>query len=101
MSKHFWSRPIATISQEQRPTGKRDTETSRKKKKKESQQPSPKERGWGDRDHKAGDGNTQKKEKEEGLGTAKTRAQHTGLHCTPETETAGGKQGAHATTHVP
>ena len=84
-----------------------------KKKKKESQQPSPKERGWGDRDRKARDRNTKKKKKkksatitprqpgQEGLGTAETRAQHTRPHRTPEPETAGGKRGAHATTHVP
>ena len=62
----------ATPSQEQRPTGERDTET--KKKKKESHQPSPKERGWGDRDHKARDRNTQKKKKER---KKKTKAQKT------------------------
>ena len=65
----------ATPSQEQRPTGKRDTETSRKKKK-ESHQPSPKERGWGDRDHKARDRNTQKKKREK----KKTKAQKTHPH---------------------
>ena len=38
---------------------------------------------------------------QERLGTAETRAQHTRPHRTPEPETAGGKRGAHETTHVP
>ena len=97
----------ATPSQGQRPTGKRDTETKRKKQK-ESHQPSPKERGWGDRDHKARDRrekksakNTPRQPSQERLGTAETRAQHTHPHRTPEPEKAGGKRGAHETTHVP
>ena len=109
----------ATPSQEQRPTGKRDNETSRhtprKKRKKKGgggQQPSQRERGWGDRDHKARDRDTQQKKtksakntprqpSQEGLGTAETRAQHTRPHRTPEPEMAGGKRGAQGTTHVP
>ena len=82
------------------------------KKKKKSHQPSPKERGWRDRDHKAGKKKEKKKPKrkkkntprqpsQEGLGTGKTRAQHTRPHRAPEPATAGGKRGAHETTHVP
>ena len=82
-------------------------------KKKKSQQPNPKERGWGDRDHKARDRDTQqpiqkksakntpRQPSQEGRGTAETRAQHTRPHREPEQETAGGKRGAHETTHVP
>ena len=84
------------------------------KKKKENHQPSPKGRGWRDRDHKAREKkkrktkektksaqNTPRHPSQEGLGTAETRAQHTRPHRTPEPETAGGKRGAHETTHVP
>ena len=103
----------ATPSQEQRPTGKRETETCRHthKKKKKSQQPGPKERGWGDRNHKARDRDTKQKKKsakntpqqpsQERLGTAEMPAQHARPHRTPEPETAGGKPSAHETTHVP
>ena len=84
----------------------------KKKKKKESHQPSPKERGWRDRDHKArkkkkkkrknrSAKNTPRQPSQKGLGTGEIRAQHTRPHGTPEPETAGGKQGAHETTHVP
>ena len=45
--------------------------------------------------------NTPRQPSQEGLGTAETRAQHTRPHRTPEPETAGGKRGAHETTHVP
>ena len=86
-----------------------------KKKKKESHQPSPKERGWRDRDHKAQKKKKKEKKKpkqkkkkntprqpsQDGLGTGETRAQHTRPHRAPEPETAGGKRGAHETTHVP
>ena len=89
------------------------------KKKKESHQPSPKERGWRDRDHKAQKikkkrekkkpkrkkkkkkQNTPRQPSQDGLGTGETRAQHTRPHRAPEPETAGGKRGAHETTHVP
>ena len=37
----------------------------------------------------------------DGLGTGETRARHTRPHRAPEPETAGGKRGAHETTHVP
>ena len=87
------------------------TKKKEKKRKKKSQQPSPKERGWGNRDHKDRDRDTQQKKKsakntprqpsQGGLGTAETRAQHTRPQGTPEPETAEGKRGAHATTHVP
>ena len=90
--------------------GKRDTETKKKKKKKrESHQPSPKERGWRDRDRKA----RKKKKKNQKLkkhtpttqprraGHSRDPGQHTRPHRTPEPETAGGKRGAHETTHVP
>ena len=86
----------------------------KKKKKKESHQPSPKERGWRDRDHKAQKKKKKRKDKtkakkkntprqpsQDGLGTGETRAQHTRPHRAPEPETAGGKRGAHETTHVP
>ena len=95
------------------PRGK-GTPKRKKKKKKENHQPSPKERGWRDRDHKArkkkkkknkrknkSAKNTPRQHSQEGLGTAETRAQHTRPHRTPEPETAGGKRGAHETTHVP
>ena len=84
----------------------------RKRPKRESHQPSPKGRGWRDRDHKARDRkkkekrknksakNTPRQPSQEGLGTAETRAQHTRPHRTLEPETAGGKRGAHETTHV-
>ena len=83
-----------------------------KKKKRESHQPSPKERGWRDRDHEArkkkkkkrknqSAKNTPRQPSQEGQGTGETRAQHTRPHRTPEPETAGGKRGAHETTHVP
>ena len=70
-------------------------------------------RGWRDRDHKAREKKKKKKRKnqsakntprqpsQEGLGTGETRAQHTRPHRAPEPETAGGKRGAHETTHVP
>ena len=45
--------------------------------------------------------NTPRQPSQEGLGTAETRAKHTRPHRTPEPETAGGKRGAPATTHVP
>ena len=45
--------------------------------------------------------NTPRQPSQEWLGTAETRAQHTRPHRTPEPETAGGKRGAHETTHVP
>ena len=45
--------------------------------------------------------NTPRQPSQKGLGTAGTRAQHTRPHRTPEPETAGGKRGAHETTHVP
>ena len=45
--------------------------------------------------------NTPRQPSQEGLGTGETRAQHTRPHRTPEPETAGGKRGAHETTHVP
>ena len=88
----------------------------KKKKKKESHQPSPQERGWRDRDHKAQKKKKKKKRKnksakkkkntprqpsQDGLGTGETRAQHERPHRAPEPETAGGKRGAHETTHVP
>ena len=87
----------------------------KKKKKKESHQPSPKERGWRDKDHKARKKKKKRKEKtkakkkkntprqpsQDGLGTGETRARHTRPHRAPEPETAGGKRGAHETTHVP
>ena len=90
-------------------------QTHTTKKEKKSQQPSPKERGWGDGDHKAWANQHHKakmKEKksakktprqpsQERRGTAETQAQHARPHRTPEPETAGGKQSAHETTHVP
>ena len=45
--------------------------------------------------------NTPRQPGQEGLGTGETRAQHTRPHRAPEPETAGGKRGAHETTHVP
>ena len=45
--------------------------------------------------------NTPRQPSQEGLGTGETRAQHTCPHRAPEPETAGGKRGAHETTHVP
>ena len=45
--------------------------------------------------------NTPRQPSEEGLGTGETQAQHTRPHGAPEPETAGGKRGAHETTHVP
>ena len=45
--------------------------------------------------------NTPRQPSQEGLCTAETRAQHARPHRTPEPETAGGKRGAHETTHVP
>ena len=45
--------------------------------------------------------NTPRQPSQEGRGTADTRAQHARPQCTPEPETAGGKRGAHETTHVP
>ena len=44
--------------------------------------------------------NTPRQPSQEGLGTGETRAQHTRPHRAPEPETAGGKRGAHETTHV-
>ena len=95
-----------------REKGHRNMQTHARKKKK-SQQPSPKGRGLGDSDHKARDRDTQQPKKiksakntprqpsQEGRCTAETRAQHARPHRTPEPETAGGKRGAHETTHVP
>ena len=45
--------------------------------------------------------NTPRQPSQERLGTGEIRAKHTRPHCAPEPETAGGKQGAHETTHVP
>ena len=45
--------------------------------------------------------NTPRQPSQDGLGTGETRAQHTRPHRAPEPETAGGKRGAHETTHVP
>ena len=45
--------------------------------------------------------NTPRQPSQEGLGTDDTGAQHTRPHRAPEPETAGGKRGAHETTHVP
>ena len=106
------TKPETAAHQEKGHRNKQTHTTKKKRKKKKSQQPSPKERGWGDRDHKARDRDTQQKKKksaknaprqpsQEGLGTAETQAQHTRPHRTPEPGTAGGKRGAHATTHVP
>ena len=104
----------ASPSQEQRPTGKRDTETCRhtpRKKKEPAAQPERKRMG-GQGPQGPGQGHPAKKQKksakntprqpsQEGLGTVETRAQHARPHRTPEPETAGGKRGAHETTHVP
>ena len=59
------------------------------KKKKEKKKPKRKKK------------NTPRQPSQEGLGTGETRAQHTRPHRAPEPETAGGKRGAHETTHVP
>ena len=45
--------------------------------------------------------NTPRQPSQDGLGTGETRARHTRPHRAPEPETAGGKRGAHETTHVP
>ena len=45
--------------------------------------------------------NTPRQPSQDGLGTGETRARHTRPHRAPEPETAGGKRGAHKTTHVP
>ena len=45
--------------------------------------------------------NTPQQPSQDGLGTGETRARHTRPHRAPEPETAGGKRGAHETTHVP
>ena len=108
----------ATPSQEQRPTGKRDTETCRHtpRKKKRASSPARKKGDAGtgtarpgsgtpsNRHHqkkKKGAKNTPRQPSQEGRGTAETRAQHARPHRTTEPETAGGKRGAHKTTHIP
>ena len=45
--------------------------------------------------------NTARQPSQDGLGTGETRARHTRPHRAPEPETAGGRRGAHETTHVP
>ena len=114
----------ATPSQEQRPTGKRDTETCRntpREKKKKEPAAQPERKGMGGQGPKGpGQGhpatdttkpnqeektksakNTPRQPSPEGRGTAETRAQHARPHRRPEPETAGGKRSTHATTHVP
>ena len=101
----------ATPSQQQRPTGKRDTEkcrhTPREKKRASSPARKTGDGGTGttrprtgtpsNRHHKA---IKQKRKKHtpttqpRGRGTAETRAQHARPHRTPEQETAGGKRSA-------
>ena len=93
-----------------RTTGKRDTE--KKKKKPRATSPARKKGNGGTGTTKPGKKNKKKRKNQsakntprqpsqEGLGTGETRAQHTRPHRTPEPETAGGKRGAHETTHVP
>ena len=103
----------ATQSQEQRPTGERDAETCRHtpRKKKRASGPARKKGDGGTGTTRPGTGtpcktkksakNTPRQPSQEGLGTAGTRAQHAPPHRTPEPETAGGKRGAHETTHIP
>ena len=110
----------ATPSQEQRPTGKRDTQnaqTHTARKKKKSQQLSPKERGWGDRDHKARDRDSQRptpqsqsktrKKKKHTPTTQPRRAGHRrdlGPAPTPTQHTParkGGEQAGRAHKHTP
>ena len=62
--------------------------------------PEKKKRKKNERKNKSAQ-STPRQPSQEGLGTAETRAQHTRPHRTPEPETAGGKRGAHETTHVP
>ena len=87
----------ATPGQEQRPTGKRDTETKTKKKREPPAQPERKGmEGQGPqspRQEKKSAKNTPRQPSQEGLRTAETRAQHTRPHRTPEPETAGGQAG--------
>ena len=67
----------------------RRPQSQKKKKKKEKKKPKRKKK------------NTPRQPSQDGLGTGETRAQHTRPHRAPEPETAGGKRGAHETTHVP
>ena len=94
----------ATPSQEQRPTGKRDTATEKKKKRATS--PARKKGDGGTGTTKPGTEkksakNAPRQPSQERRGKAETRAQHTRPHRTPKPETAGVKRGAHETTHVP
>ena len=102
------SPPAAKPSQEWRGVAHKE-----KKKKKRASNPARKKGDGGTGTTRPRDRDTKKKRKkqkrkntprqpsQEGLGTAETRAPHTRPHRTPEPETAGGKRGAHATTHVP
>ena len=63
----------------------------KKKKKKEKKKPKQKKKKK----------KTPRQPSQDGLGTGETRARHTRPHRAPEPETAGGKRGAHETTHVP
>ena len=98
-----------TAAHRERGHRNKQTHTTKKKKKEPAAQPERKGMG-GQGPQSPGQGHPAKKKKRkntprqrspEGLGTAETRSQHTRPHRTPEPETAGGKRGAHATTHVP
>ena len=99
----------ATPSQERRPTGKRDTETSKKKNREPPAHPGrigiggtgTTRPGTGEKKKTRAQKTHPDQPSQEGLGTAEARAQHTHPHHTPEPERAGGKRGAHETTHVP
>ena len=92
-------------------SGTRGKGTPKRKEKKRATIPARKKRDGGTGTTKPGTEKKERKNKsakntprqpsQEGLGTAEARAQHTRPHCTPEPETAGGKRGAHETTHVP
>ena len=97
-------------------SGPRGKGTQKKKKKKKKKEPpaqperkgmegqgpqSPKKKEKKKPKRKKRKKNTPRQPSQEGLGTGETRAQHTRPHRAPEPETAGGKRGAHETTHVP
>ena len=94
-----------------REKGHRNMQTHTTKKKKRASSPARKKGDRGTGTTRPGTGtpsktkknakNTPRQPSHEGLGTAETRAQHARPHRTPEPETAGGKRGAHETTHVP
>ena len=81
----------ATSPARKKGDGGTGTTKPRKKKKKEKKKPKQKKKKK----------NTPRQPSQDGLGTGETRARHTRPHRAPEPETAGGKRGAHETTHVP